>query len=596
MTMKTERVQKQNCMCVRGFFLFSLLIALTGFASLTEAWNIPAERSITWRGNVGVDGGIPTRTTIYVTLSPGATASQINSALNSCPSGQVVYLNAGTYNLTSYITIPSNKTLRGAGPNETILKTSGGGQLIKIGGGYTDANSASPRSAITGDSYTKGATNITVESSSGFAVGNWIYVDELNDPSFVVNCDTYGGIFGGNGSRAFAAAHKITNISGNTLTIIPPAIHTFPTSLSPRAIKASPTFTQYAGVEDLQLYLTDKIYDVYMQGAVNCWVKNVWFEKVGKYGVYLDYDCIRNEIRDCYFHDAIDWVNSDSAYAVHLWCAQWNLIENNVWDATCDGTIAAMSTANVIAYNFGVNVGRRTGDSAGNGWPVDWSHQAHSAYNLYEGNYGAGIKFDFIHGSGSHNTYFRNRATSKMGEGVYQPDHDASAITIFYGNYYENIVGNILGLSGWNKAYEYKQASGWGTANPIYGTGIGASQCSLKSNLLNKYDSNCFATLYRHLNYDYYTNSTKHCDDSGEPGCGSANSDTVLPDSLYLSSKPSWYGGCTWPPVDPNVPVVEDIPAKLRYEGSSCSPGDTNRPSPPINLQIKSTINTTSSN
>jgi hypothetical protein len=41
----------------------------------------------------------------------------------------------------------------------------------------------------------------------------------------------------------------------------------------------------------------------------------------------------------------------------------------------------------------------------------------------------------------------------------------------------------------------------------------------------------------------------------------------TLPDSLYLSSKPAWFGGLAWPPFDPQNPVqsYEAIPAGYRY-------------------------------
>jgi hypothetical protein len=86
-------------------------------------------------------------------------------------------------------------------------------------------------------------------------------------------------------------------------------------------------------------------------------------------------------------------------------------------------------------------------------------------------------------------------------------------------------------------------------------------------------DTSVKTTLLRHYNWDSVTNGTKICSDSGEPGCQGGSSDTVLPSSLYLSSKPSWYGSCTWPPINPSGPTVSDIPAKVRYEGGSCGGG-----------------------
>ena len=69
---------------------------------MTAQAQIAASRRIDW-SQAGVPGGIPNRSTICATLNPGATAAQINSAIAACSNG-VVYLNAGTYNLSAGIT------------------------------------------------------------------------------------------------------------------------------------------------------------------------------------------------------------------------------------------------------------------------------------------------------------------------------------------------------------------------------------------------------------------------------------------------------------------------------------------------------------
>ena len=85
---------------------------------------IPSDRLIPW--DPGIPGGIPNRTTIYQTISAGSSQSTIQSALNSCPSGQVVKLAAGSYTLSSSLIVPSNVTLRGAGIGQTILNAGSG--------------------------------------------------------------------------------------------------------------------------------------------------------------------------------------------------------------------------------------------------------------------------------------------------------------------------------------------------------------------------------------------------------------------------------------------------------------------------------------
>ncbi len=94
---------------------------------------IPTNRICDWTPgvNVGVPGGIPSRTVIgstvdasvYGTGSADASAA-LGAAIDACPSGRVVLIPAGTYRLDSrvYRAHASNVTIRGAGMGETILK------------------------------------------------------------------------------------------------------------------------------------------------------------------------------------------------------------------------------------------------------------------------------------------------------------------------------------------------------------------------------------------------------------------------------------------------------------------------------------------
>src|SRR4029453_15319481 len=82
---------------------------------------IDPSRRVDW-SRAGVLGGIRNRPNgTCATLDPGATATDINNAILACHDG-VVFLNAGTYNLSGGVTFrgAANVTLRGAGPEQTI--------------------------------------------------------------------------------------------------------------------------------------------------------------------------------------------------------------------------------------------------------------------------------------------------------------------------------------------------------------------------------------------------------------------------------------------------------------------------------------------
>jgi polygalacturonase len=106
---------------------------------------IPDDRLAAWQGNVGVPGGIPTRTTIYkdIVRDLGADPTGvvdagpiINGAINTCPAGQVIFIPAGTYNISTVIQFQnkSNITLRGAGQGITVLKCNTASPTIFIRG------------------------------------------------------------------------------------------------------------------------------------------------------------------------------------------------------------------------------------------------------------------------------------------------------------------------------------------------------------------------------------------------------------------------------------------------------------------------------
>jgi hypothetical protein len=77
-------------------------------------------------------------------------------------------------------------------------------------------------------------------------------------------------------------------------------------------------------------------------------------------------------------------------------------------------------------------------------------------------------------------------------------------------------------------------------------------------------DPNVAATLLRHGNFDYVTNSVVW-----DPGI----SDHDLSDSMYLNRMPDWWCQETpWPAIGPDVAgYANKIPAQRRFEGLPCT-------------------------
>jgi len=119
-----------------------------------------------------------------------------------------------------------------------------------------------------------------------------------------------------------------------------------------------------------------------------------------------------------------------------------------------------------------------------------------------------------------------------------------------------NVVGSVLGTPGKSNRYEVLPGQAYDdwSERAIWVLGVGSGVD----------DPKVAATLLRHGNFDYVTNSVVW-----DPKI--SNHD--LPDSLYLSKMPEWWCRETpWPPIGPDVNgYYNDIPAKRRLEGLPCT-------------------------
>jgi len=78
------------------------------------------------------------------------------------------------------------------------------------------------------------------------------------------------------------------------------------------------------------------------------------------------------------------------------------------------------------------------------------------------------------------------------------------------------------------------------------------------------------ARALRDSNYDYVTNSVRW-NGIGGTGVGTTpNPVPVIPDSLYLNSKPAFFGSNVWPWVDPfGSTKTYTLPAKARFDAGT---------------------------
>lgn len=554
----------------------ALVSVVMAGCALTASAQIPAARRINWQP--GVQGGIPTRGTVCANVANfGAVGNgvqddgpAIQNAIDACAVGQVVFIPAGTYRLNRQLQISKAITLRGVGPSATRLLTYANWHGIQLG----DFPAAPAPISVAG-SPAKDATTITVASISGLAVNDYISIDQVNDNVEVVNADGTGGSSpeecrSGAGTRCIGQITRIAAINGSTLTVAPALYHAYSAAQSPQIWKLS-SVTRQAGVEDLSL---ERISPTGFEGYHNfkvvacaqCWIKNVASIKTATFHVDLD-RTVECEIRDSLFSDGWAHGGGRSYGVAPSGRTSAALIENNIFYHLRHAMIVKDGAAgNVFGYNYSV------ASYQGEDWlAADMnSHGAHTTMNLFEGNIAAKIYGDFTHGSSSYNSFFRNwvvRTSSAL-----NVTRALRAVDIEKSNWYYNVVGNVLGQAG--QTWTAREDNG--SRSPTDGR-YAYTFGYFSDGTSTSVDSQSKATAFRHGNFDYATQSTLW---------DASTADRTLPASLYLTSKPAFFGGLPWPSIGPDLtPLTGTIPAKERYEGRPI-PGSIQPPQPATNVRL----------
>lgn len=565
------------------------------------------------------------RTTVYTTLASSSTRSQIQTALDDCPSGQVVELGAGTFTVAGALLVPSDVTLRGQGPSTILNFTSdsssdwywaGGSCPFYFGGsseGYTDADPAvtGPSQAAvvfsgTGgqsDVYTQGATTLNVGSwPSGLSVGDTIAVNQSNEPngnlpmsgwfvssktgsgsSAICREGSYDASLGGDPIQRMVV--QTINQAGLSLTVDPPfmfATGIFQSGLSPKLWRyPTSDMTENAGIEDLWIRttsLSDEHTSCGFMRARHCWVRGVVLEpdftsfQAGNatdngFGLYDSHHCT---IRDSWVMKMIGGgPNTTTSYGVTFKSSSSCLVENNIFDnVESPIMITVSSCGNVVAYNYERYVGD---DGQEAGFSI---HEPGALYNLMEGNRCYKVWVDYFHGNSTHGTYLRNFLEGR--------GFDLSSYQRWF-----NMVGNVIDVST-----TYKSIGSTGNLNRFndiafrlgYPGNLGGSPDTGVA------DDDLVSTTA--MIWGNYWDGGGAVFDSGEVPSGDAlfpnpvPSSEDLPASFYRSTMPGFFvvsgiGTVAWPPSGPDVSGgtylggrAYKLPCQLVYEEASGNPAD----------------------
>jgi hypothetical protein len=572
-------------------FFLSLVLAAPAFADI-----IPTSRTIDW-SQAGIPGGIPSANwPVAATLSPGGGTDDsvtIQNAINAAPTGSVIVLNPGIYKLhrsskvcqgklddgsggvyQAGLCLDKSVVLRGAGPNQTTLQYGDGANIISLGRTYLSSSQTAYINITSGAA--KGSTQITLASTSGIYAGSYLTITQLNpadpaDGNPLVNTTGNNGLCSycghDNPSKAMAQINRVMAVNGNTLTLERPLY--FDYINTPQVFKL--TMVENAGLENLRVQSTVSsgsgvvFKNINLESCAHCWVHNIQSDwAVDRAHIYLS-DVYGSEISNNYVYEAYSH-NAGLAYAIYLeFRGSENLIQNNIIRKARHSMVNVGGSGNVWAYNYILDP--YMGEYR-NTLPESVTHGAHPYMNLFEGNSTPNIEFDFTHGSGSHNTLFRNYVNLMSAN----PDGGSMTGSLFalnfaYFNNYMNVFGNAIGPYGSAcTASSYEINANTSQSASIYKFGYyddggGSSPNPTLSAKVGK-------TVLRGGNWDCKTNTVIW---SNNVPSGSLVytylSQQTLPDSLYLTSKPNWFGSAAWPPIDPaSSTKVNKNPAQLCYE------------------------------
>lgn len=585
----------------------------------TEGSIIPATRTTLWQPGVTYNGGIPNRTTIYKTLSPlGGSKDdtpQIQAVLDSCPANQVVQLTAGVFNIngnglrlqTSNITfrgVGAGKGL-GTGKGSTFVPDSTATQLVKADRASNtlyeimtvgnDPTIFSTSINITVDAAA-GTNSIQLASNPGITVGEIVLVDQVtnNHP------DVFWGLAhdpAGGGSRrwfmrqdrSLSQILEVKSISGNTVTFATPLHCTFQVTYKAQLSRYSQTVSKSIGIENMQFFGGcggDWHGNVAMSLCSYSWFKGV--EAAWSVGTSIGlYGCYRCEVRDSYIHESADPNPGGGGYLLGMTFSTSDcLFENNIsWNGNKQIVMRATGGGNVIAYNY-------MDDSYGSGYPslgeagVNAGHYTTPHMELIEGNYSQNYKGDAFWGNSIDITVFRNHLsairvahpplnTYKDGVYPYMDLQNRRAVDIQAHSYRTNLVGNILGKSGQvlltysSSGYSYAQAgfvyeslSGEPADTLVEMWFMGEQQNPAG----NVWVATTYQTQLRDGNWDWVNKTqTWH----GIGGAADSGTPKTIPNSLYLTSAPAFFGSNPWPWVNPATGSTSTLPAKARFDAGT---------------------------
>jgi len=565
---------------------------------------VPVEGRTTWAP--GIREGIPLRPLIHAVIhSEGyghgtiEASGAIQTAIYTCPLGQTVMLSAGTFLCNNHVLLNKGVTLMGAGSGGTILQKTNGATagsyqpqeaepIIIVGPNRWPKWDGNTSVNLSADAV-QGASTVAVANPAGFSAGQFVLLDEddYNAAAWVPVPDRGGQpsgvriwasdrvVFqkhdppeaGDDGfpeslswfsrpGRPLCEIKEILSVTGNVLTFTTPIHLTYRQAQAAQLTRYVDPHVIGAGVEDLTL-TGGSDGNIRFEVAAHCWMRNVestlWLgEAVSMWNSF------RLEVRDSFIHDGAWPYPGGGGYGLGLSAGTSEvLIENNAVVGANHGVsgtginkVMAVKSAGagcVVGYNY-LDNGSIANYPAWVEVGINGSHMVGSHHILFEGNQSNNYDSDNTHGNAIAMTVFRNHLIGRRRD--FPEQSNARCAGLMFGSWWHSFIGNVLGEPDGMGAWVYESSYPWPDF-AVWKLGYDPNHWDSAP------DPKVLSTVLRDGNFDYVT--------------GAVNWDRpkyLLPPSLYLESKPEFFGSLAWPWVTPGVITqpLGILPARVRYE------------------------------
>ena len=382
--------------------------------------------------------------------------------------------------------------------------------------------------------------------------------------------------------RATNEIKQIASVSGNTVTFTSPLTigyrighhaqvtpYTMDPNTSGHAANNLDVHVTNAGVEDLSIF-GGSDGGLRFETAAYSWAKAIEVTQWLGEGVAVN-NSFRVELRDSHIH-AGSWPEPGGAgYAISLAAGSSEvLIENNILADVCKNMVFRSSGAgSVVGYNYADD----SFDFDDPTWVevgINASHMAGPHHVLFEGNLSHNADSDYTHGNAIYLTFFRNHLTGQRQRFIDR--RGVRAVGLAYGSWWDSFIGNVLGRPGQMAGWSYDDPSmttktaawGRGGIGNVWMLGYDPERWAMAP------DPKTLSTVIRGGNFDYLGKEVVWT--------GGLQAQT-LPASLYLNTKPGFFGSYQWPWVDPTGSTkLHALPAKARLDAGTpfaLAPGAT---------------------